>query len=77
VIGVEVLLNGRTVELPDAASVTAAVAVLATAGPAGSAPVGRGFAVAVNGAVVPRSVWPVTTLSAGDRVEVLSAVQGG
>ena len=37
----------------------------------------RGVAVAVNGEVVPRSRWGEAALSAGDRVEVLSAAQGG
>ncbi|MEH1100545.1 sulfur carrier protein ThiS [Micromonospora sp. CPCC 205561] len=37
----------------------------------------RGLAVAVNGEVVPRSGWPATALRDGDRVEVLSAAQGG
>ncbi|MEV4541813.1 sulfur carrier protein ThiS [Micromonospora echinaurantiaca] len=37
----------------------------------------RGVAVAVNGEVVPRSGWPATVLRDGDRVEVLSAAQGG
>ncbi|MGA3539426.1 sulfur carrier protein ThiS [Melissospora conviva] len=37
----------------------------------------RGVAVAVNGEVVPRTGWPAVTLRAGDRVEVLSAAQGG
>ncbi|WP_018222602.1 sulfur carrier protein ThiS [Salinispora pacifica] len=37
----------------------------------------RGLAVAVNGEVVPRGGWPVTLLCEGDRVEVLSAAQGG
>ncbi|WBB66405.1 sulfur carrier protein ThiS [Micromonospora sp. WMMD812] len=37
----------------------------------------RGVAVAVNGEVVPRAGWPATVLSDGDRVEVLSAAQGG
>ncbi|MGN9810867.1 sulfur carrier protein ThiS [Micromonospora sp. BQ11] len=37
----------------------------------------RGLAVAVNGEVVPRTGWPVTALRDGDRVEVLSAAQGG
>ncbi|GIJ26204.1 thiamine biosynthesis protein ThiS [Micromonospora qiuiae] len=37
----------------------------------------RGVAVAVNGEVVPRTGWPATVLSGGDRVEVLSAAQGG
>jgi sulfur carrier protein len=37
----------------------------------------RGIAVAVNGAVVPRSAWASVRLRDGDRVEVLSAAQGG
>ncbi|MBU2668674.1 sulfur carrier protein ThiS [Actinoplanes bogorensis] len=37
----------------------------------------RGVAVAVNGEVVPRSTWPVTSLADGDVVEVLTAAQGG
>ncbi|GAA3296181.1 MULTISPECIES: sulfur carrier protein ThiS [Dactylosporangium] len=37
----------------------------------------RGVAVAVNGAVVPRSRWSDTRPADGDRVEVLTAVQGG
>ncbi|WP_018720656.1 sulfur carrier protein ThiS [Salinispora fenicalii] len=37
----------------------------------------RGLAVAVNGEVVPRGGWPATLLRDGDRVEVLSAAQGG
>ncbi|WP_067495928.1 sulfur carrier protein ThiS [Actinoplanes sp. TFC3] len=37
----------------------------------------RGVAVAVNGEVVPRSAWSAATLREGDRVEVLTAAQGG
>jgi sulfur carrier protein len=37
----------------------------------------RGVAVAVNGEVVPRAGWPATVLREGDRVEVLTAAQGG
>ncbi|WDZ85322.1 sulfur carrier protein ThiS [Micromonospora cathayae] len=37
----------------------------------------RGVAVAVNGEVVPRTGWSATELRAGDRVEVLTAAQGG
>jgi|SoiMethySBSTD1v2_1073268.scaffolds.fasta_scaffold535990_3 sulfur carrier protein len=37
----------------------------------------HGVAVAVNGAVVPRSAWSLTPLGDGDAVEVLTAVQGG
>jgi len=36
-----------------------------------------GVAVAVNEAVVTRADWPGTTLTEGDRVEILTAVQGG
>ncbi|MGV9215801.1 sulfur carrier protein ThiS [Micromonospora sp. RB23] len=41
------------------------------------APHQRGVAVAVNGEVVPRAGWPATVLRDGDRVEVLTAAQGG
>jgi sulfur carrier protein len=36
-----------------------------------------GIAVAVNGEVVPRGSWPDTRLTDGDRVEVVTAMQGG
>ncbi|MBB4715808.1 sulfur carrier protein ThiS [Streptomyces luteogriseus] len=36
-----------------------------------------GVAAALNETVVPRTQWPATPLSEGDRVEVLTAVQGG
>lgn len=37
----------------------------------------RGVAVAVNGEIVPRSTWGGHVLLDGDRVELLSAHQGG
>lgn len=40
-------------------------------------PAPTGVAVAVNGEIVPRGAWAATTLHEGDRVEVLTAVQGG
>jgi sulfur carrier protein len=36
-----------------------------------------GVAAALNETVVPRTQWSATALSDGDRVEVLTAVQGG
>jgi sulfur carrier protein len=36
-----------------------------------------GVAAALNEAVVPRGQWPRTPLGDGDRVEILTAVQGG
>ena len=52
------------------ATVAGLVAALPGAGP-------RGIAIAVNGEVVPRSAWDATGLRPGDRVEVLTAAQGG
>lgn len=66
-----IVINGVRTELADGASVTDAV------GRVLPDPARRGVAVAVNGEVVPRSAWPSTGLTAGDRVEVLSAAQGG
>lgn len=37
----------------------------------------KGIAVAVNGEVVPRSTWGERALDDGDRVELLTAAQGG
>ncbi|MGW1156772.1 sulfur carrier protein ThiS [Streptomyces sp. NPDC002513] len=36
-----------------------------------------GVAAALNETIVPRTQWPSTPLREGDRVEVLTAVQGG
>jgi len=37
----------------------------------------RGIAVALNGAVIPRSAWAATSLKPGDSVEIVRARQGG
>jgi sulfur carrier protein len=37
----------------------------------------RGLAVAVDAEVVPRSEWDARPLADGERVEVLTAIQGG
>lgn len=66
-----VILNGRRTEMAAGASVADAIAA---SGHAGSS---YGVAVAVNGEVVPRSQWQTTSLSVGDKVEVLVAAQGG
>ena len=41
------------------------------------APIPRGVAVAVNDEVIPRAQWGGIALRAGDRIEILTAVQGG
>ncbi len=37
----------------------------------------KGYAIALNGALVRRDKWPSTTLADGDRVEIVRAIQGG
>lgn len=37
----------------------------------------RGVAVIVNAEIIARSLWAVTPLADGDRLEVLRAAQGG
>ena len=38
---------------------------------------GKGIAVALNDAVVPRAQWPKTALKPGDRVEIVRPIVGG
>jgi sulfur carrier protein len=64
-------VNGSPAPLPSPATVAALVAGMTDTGRS------RGIAVAVNGEVVPRSAWDATDLRPGDRVEVLTAAQGG
>ncbi|MFI0368036.1 sulfur carrier protein ThiS [Actinomadura sp. 1N219] len=65
----KVIVNGEPRELPDGASVAEAVASVTGAA--------SGVAAAVNDEVVRRSAWEATTLRDADRLEVLTAVQGG
>ena len=62
-------VNGKTREVDPGVALDAVVRSL-TAAPSG-------VAAAVNETVVPRAQWASTSLSEGDRVEVLTAVQGG
>jgi sulfur carrier protein len=66
-----VVLNGNPSELPDGATLRAAVESLDL--PAA----GRGVAVAVDAEVVPRAEWDAHELTDGARIEVLRAIQGG
>nr|WP_246404712.1 sulfur carrier protein ThiS [Nocardiopsis algeriensis] len=67
-------VNGDRRETADGTTVEAVVRDL-TASEGG--PVPGGIAVAVNDEVVRRAAWAGTVLEAGDRVEVITAVQGG
>ncbi|MFJ1752543.1 sulfur carrier protein ThiS [Kitasatospora sp. NPDC088134] len=62
-------VNGEPRTLPAATTLDTVVAEVSAAP--------TGIAAAVNEAVVPRSSWSGTVLGAGDRVEILTAVQGG
>ncbi|MCS0604021.1 sulfur carrier protein ThiS [Streptomyces sp. LP11] len=68
-VTVTISVNG---ERRDIASGTALDSVVRTLTAAPS-----GVAAAVNETVVPRTRWGATALAEGDRVEVLTAVQGG
>lgn len=62
-------VNGEPRRIAADTALDALVATLTTAP--------SGVAAALNETVVPRAQWPSTALSEGDRVEVLTAVQGG
>ncbi|MEV4428022.1 sulfur carrier protein ThiS [Streptomyces sp. R-07] len=64
-----VSVNGEVRELSGPLSLDALVATLT--------PARSGVAAALNETVVPRGEWATTQLGDGDRVEVLTAVQGG
>jgi sulfur carrier protein len=66
---VTVIVNGQPRNIRAGTAVAVIVADLG----AGS----TGTAVALNGDVLRRSDWSRTTLTEGDRIEVLTAVAGG
>ncbi|MDG9684793.1 sulfur carrier protein ThiS [Streptomyces sp. DH18] len=68
-VSVSVSVNGEARAVPAGTDLDALVATLT--------PARSGVAAAVNESVVPRGQWATTTLGEGDRVEVLTAVQGG
>jgi sulfur carrier protein len=62
-------VNGEAVEVADGTTVADLVARHADSP--------RGIAVARNEEVVARSAWAATVVAAGDRIEILTAAQGG
>ncbi|WP_411105971.1 sulfur carrier protein ThiS [Streptomyces sp. cmx-4-9] len=62
-------VNGEPREVAAGTTLDSVVATL-TAAPSG-------VAAALNETVVPRGQWPATPVGEGDRIEVLTAVQGG
>jgi sulfur carrier protein len=65
----EIIINGRRRPVTEELSLAAAVSLITSSG--------TGVAAAVNGDVVLRGAWESTRLANGDRVEVVTAVQGG
>ncbi|MFJ9677359.1 sulfur carrier protein ThiS [Streptomyces sp. NPDC101194] len=68
-LSVSVSVNGEVRPLAAGTTLDALVATLTAAH--------SGVAAAVNETVVPRGRWSAAVLGDGDRVEVLTAVQGG
>ena len=66
-----VILNGEPRPVPDGLSVEALLRHV------GRDPAVPGVAVALGDRVVRRADWPTTAVSDGDRVEVITAAQGG
>jgi sulfur carrier protein len=64
-------VNGEPRDLPAPATVGALLDAM------GIEPRRRGIAVAVGAEVVPRADWEARELHEGDRIEVLTAIQGG
>jgi sulfur carrier protein len=67
----QITLNGEYRDVSEAASLVDVLQTLKLP------PDARGVAIALEGAVVPRGAWPDVRLQAGQRVEVLTAAQGG
>jgi sulfur carrier protein len=66
---VQIMVNGQSRETVDGLSLAELVREISDRS--------TGVAVAVNSEVVPRGSWPDTAVRPGDRVDVVTAVQGG
>jgi sulfur carrier protein len=67
--GVNIVINGEQHQVPDGVTLGGAVSIITRAA--------SGVAAALNGDVIRRVAWDSTQLSAGDEVEIVTAVQGG
>jgi sulfur carrier protein len=66
---VQITVNGQSRQASDELSLDELVREISDRG--------TGIAVAVNGEVVPRGSWGGTAVRPGDRIDVVTAVQGG
>ncbi len=69
---VPIFLNGEATHIPGSMSLPALLETL-DIDPATV----RGIAVAINDEVVRRKLWAETIITEGDRVEIVTATQGG
>jgi sulfur carrier protein len=67
----QITLNGEARDVAEQATLVEVLETLQLPADA------RGVAIALEGAVVPRRRWPEVRLAEGQRVEVLTAAQGG
>jgi sulfur carrier protein len=68
-MSMQIILNGKPVDMADGATVTALIDQLGLTG--------KRIAVEVNEDIVPRSAHPNHILQADDRVEIVHAIGGG
>lgn len=66
----DITVNGATRSVPESTTVAAVTTALV-------GPVHDGIAVALNGTVLPPASWAGQAVQAGDRLEVIRALQGG
>ncbi len=66
-----ILLNGKDRDISDGLTVHGLLLEI------GIDPSWKGAAVAVNGEIALRQEWTTSALRAGDRVDIIQAVQGG
>jgi sulfur carrier protein len=64
-------INGNAQDIQDDTVLTQLIKTLT------GEPDPQGVAVAVNGSVISRSLWPKHVLCSGDDIEILGAVSGG
>jgi sulfur carrier protein len=65
----QIVVNGENTAVAEAISLSDLVDSLLLAG--------QRLAIELNGAIVPRSLWPEVRLSEGDRAEIVRAIGGG
>lgn len=66
----DITVNGEPRSMPEPTTVAGLATALV-------GPVQNGIAIAVNGTVLPPASWTTQAVRAGDRIDVITAMQGG